>query len=243
MTIPGVAPFALESGFWASFCSGSSSVTLMLVPVTGDPPRVEIQLAGKTVGLLLSTTADPTGHLAAAATSIGQPPQLLVPNPSPPGGFDGAAPSPRTRRLAWWSTCRFTTTQRSPLAHPLAASLGRSSASATSPPDSGHTLPLLQSLCLRCPRSRRASHRRLASAARTSRARWGLPFLHRLLSRTSRRVPVARRHGDWTNPGKLQPDQQPIRPRAGEPLCRPQSMRRDPGPPDTVPGAFPIPNP
>ena len=115
MTIPGVAPFALESGFWASFCSGSSSVTLMLVPVTGDPPRVEIQLAGKTVGLLSSTTADPTGHLAAAATSIGQPPQLLVPNPSPPGGFDGAAPSPRTRRLAWWSTCRFTTTQRSPL--------------------------------------------------------------------------------------------------------------------------------
>ena len=186
VTIPGVAPFALESGFWASFCSGSSSVTLMLVPVTGDPPRVEIQLAGKTVGLLLSTTADPTGHLAAAATSIGQPPQLLVPNPSPPGGFDGSALAQDTAAgVVEYVPIYYDATVS--LAHPLAASLGRSSASATSPPDSGHTLPLLQSLCLRCPRSRRASRRRLASAARTSRARWGLPFLHRLLSRTSRR--------------------------------------------------------
>jgi hypothetical protein len=95
VTIPGVAPFALESSFWASLSSGSPSGTLTFVPEgnaqsSSDPPRVEIQrtVAGgaiQTIGLLLTTTADNTGHLAASATSIGQPPQLLA------TGFDDSA--------------------------------------------------------------------------------------------------------------------------------------------------------
>jgi Flp pilus assembly protein TadG len=89
VTIPGVAPFALESSFWASSSSATSSVALNLVPTSGgSPPCVEIQTStGTTVGFLLSATADADSHVAAAATSIGQPPQLLVPNGSS-AGFD-----------------------------------------------------------------------------------------------------------------------------------------------------------
>jgi len=92
LTIPGVAPFALEGSFWASLSPGSPSVTLNLVPLPGPPARVEIQTsAGGTVGLLLMTTTDAiTSHVAASATSIGQPPQLLAPNGSA-AGFDDSA--------------------------------------------------------------------------------------------------------------------------------------------------------
>ena len=103
VTMPGIAPFALESGFWALWSSGSFSGTLTLLSEgtaqsSSDPPRVEIQRTLpdgtiQTVGLLLNTTVNNTGHLAAAATSIGQSPQLLAPNPLT-GTFDATRPPP-----------------------------------------------------------------------------------------------------------------------------------------------------
>ncbi len=99
INMPGVAPFALESSFWAAVSSGMSSGTLTLVPMgspqaLSDPQRVKIQqtLTGGTaqaVGLLLSTGTDAAGHWAASSTSIGQPASLALADST--GGFSDSA--------------------------------------------------------------------------------------------------------------------------------------------------------
>ena len=88
-TTPGVAPFALEAGFWASCCSGSTSITATLMSTGGSASCAEFQTSTATVGLLLSTGTDATGHWAASATSIGQPPSLALADST--GAFDDSA--------------------------------------------------------------------------------------------------------------------------------------------------------
>ncbi len=88
VTIPGVAPFALESGFWASCCSGTTSITATLMSTAGSNVEI-VGPNGAIVGLLLSTGTDATSHVAASATAIGQPPSLAIADST--GAFDDSA--------------------------------------------------------------------------------------------------------------------------------------------------------
>jgi hypothetical protein len=92
-TISGLAPFALESDFWAAVSSSSSTLTLVATLSVTTSSNVELQAnqsgAVAAVGMALSTTADAFGHVAAPATAIGQPLSLLVASSS--GNFDQSA--------------------------------------------------------------------------------------------------------------------------------------------------------
>ena len=73
MTIPGLAPFALQSGFWTTLNNATSTtVTLNVVTAPGTSNLVLQDNQNNTWGYVLATTLDQWNHLGVPTTSIGQ---------------------------------------------------------------------------------------------------------------------------------------------------------------------------